>query len=295
MKQKIIFCLPGNELLAGTLSEKANVERGKLTMRRFPDGETYIKIDSQVAGKEVLLICTLHQPDDKLLPLYFLAKTLKEFGAIRITLVAPYLAYMRQDTRFQHGESITSEWFAKLLSSFVDELITIDPHLHRKSNLAEIYSIPTHILHAAPLLSSWIKANIPNAVLIGPDSESEQWVSEVANAADVPYVVLEKTRKGDKDVQVSVPHLDGKADKTPVLVDDIISTARTMIETIGHLKNANFNAPVCIGVHGIFAEDAYSLLRQSGAAQIITVNTIPHETNKIFIEELLLTALQSKT
>ncbi|OJW81501.1 MAG: phosphoribosylpyrophosphate synthetase [Bacteroidetes bacterium 46-16] len=292
MNHKIIFCLPGNELLAHRLSQKMNVEPGKLTMRRFPDGETYIKIDSEVAGKEVLLVCTLHLPDDKLLPLYFLAKTLKEFGAAKITLVAPYLAYMRQDKRFQQGESITSEWFAKLLSSFVDELITIDPHLHRRSNLGEIYAIPTQVLHAAPLISSWIKANIPNAVLIGPDSESEQWVSEVADAAGVPYVVLEKTRKGDKDVQVSVPHLAGKTDKIPVLVDDIISTARTMIETIRHLRDAHLNAPVCVGVHGIFAEDAYLLLKSSGASRIITVNTIPHETNGIFIEELLLPVLQ---
>lgn len=82
------------------------------------------------------MICTLNQPDTKLLPLYFLSQTAKELGGKSTAIVAPYLAYMRQDKRFQAGEGITSTYFAKLISSFADFLITIDPHLHRRSTLS---------------------------------------------------------------------------------------------------------------------------------------------------------------
>ena len=125
-------------------------------------------------------------------------------GAASVCLVAPYLAYMRQDTRFNPGEAVTSEYFARLLSGAIDRLITIDPHLHRRNSMQEIYSVPCDVLHAAGVISAWIRENIPQALLIGPDSESEQWVSEVARNAGAPSIVLEKIRHGDRDVEVSV-------------------------------------------------------------------------------------------
>lgn len=291
INKPIIFALPGNEELANSLINSLKAEKGEAVIRPFPDGESYIKVVSDVSDKKVVLVCTLQQPDDKLLPLYFLSKTLKGFGAKKITLVAPYLAYMRQDKQFNLGECITSELFAKLISSFADELITVDPHLHRRSSLDEIYSIPTQVLHAAPLISNWIKENIPNAVLVGPDSESEQWVAAVAKKAGAKYLIMEKTRRGDMEVTIKVPDVKQWNQNTPVLVDDIISTARTMVETIKHLIKAGYRSPVCIGVHGIFASDAYELLIKSGANQVITTNTIPHPTNRIAIDELIKTAL----
>jgi ribose-phosphate pyrophosphokinase len=203
--EKIFFALPGNEELAASLAQKCHAKLGNLTVRQFPDQETYLKIESDVKNKHVIMICTLNQPDTKLLPLYFLSQTAKELGAKSTAIVAPYLAYMRQDKRFQAGEGITSTYFAKLISSFADFLITIDPHLHRRSTLSEIYTIPTKVLHAANLISDWIKNNIEKPLLVGPDSESAQWVSEVAHNANAPFIVLEKIRKGDEEVAVSVP------------------------------------------------------------------------------------------
>ena len=201
-------------------------------------------------------------------------------------LVVPYLAYMRQDRRFQPGEAITSTYFARTLDRWFDWLVTIDPHLHRRGSLSEIYSIPATVLHAAPSISTWIKDTIRRPVLIGPDSESEQWVAAVADDVGAPFVVLEKTRRGDRDVEVSVPQVERWRDHTPVLVDDIISTARTMIQTAGHLKAAGLAPPICIGVHAVFAEDAYEALHAE-AGQIVTCNTIPHASNAINIMDLL--------
>ncbi|KAA9324934.1 ribose-phosphate pyrophosphokinase [Adhaeribacter soli] len=283
---KLILSLPGNETLTENLVKLTSMAKGELLVRNFPDGESLIQIKSEVSGKEVVLVCSLHQPDEKLLPLYFLAKELRHLQVARITLVAPYLAYMRQDQAFHAGEVVTSKYFAQLLSSLVDELITIDPHLHRWKTMSDIYTIPSQVLHASETISAYIKSHIPNPVLIGPDSESEQWVAEVAKQAGVPFLVLQKVRRGDEDVQVSVPQVEQFKDHTPVLVDDIISTARTMIETVNHLKAAGMKAATCIGVHAVFAGKAYDALKATGA-EIITCNTIPHHSNKIDLSNLI--------
>ncbi|UQD56492.1 ribose-phosphate pyrophosphokinase [Flavobacterium sp. K5-23] len=286
--KKIVFALPGNEILTEILIHKEKAEKGFIEIRAFPDGETYVRILSDVKDKKVILVCTLHNPDSKLLPLYFMAKTAKELGAKTVTLIAPYLSYMRQDTVFQPGEAVTSTYFAHIISSMADTLITIDPHLHRRSSLSEIYTIPSRVEHAANHISSWVKYTIENPILIGPDSESEQWVSEVAKNANAPYIILTKVRHGDRDVEISVPLIEKYKDFTPVLVDDIISTGRTMIETIKRLKTAGMKPPICIGVHAVFAGNAYQEILNSGAKEIITCNTIPHESNRIDISDLLL-------
>ena len=288
---KIIFALPGNETIANTIADKLHFPVGEMVLRSFPDAETYVRVLSDVDGKNAILVSTLYQPDSKLLPLYFLAKLLKDLGAAKVTLIAPYLSYMRQDKRFHDGEAISSEYFATLLSSFADELITIDPHLHRRNSMSEIYTIPCKVLHAAPLISSWIKENIEMPLLVGPDSESEQWVAETAAKMNTPYIVLNKERISDTEVKISVPDVVQFKNHTPVLVDDIISTAKTMIVTEKHLSEAGLKPVTCIGVHGLFAGNAYEDLLKAGVGRIITCNTIPHLSNEIDISDLIINSL----
>lgn len=283
----ILFALPGNEELASSLSAILHAKVGEAVIRRFPDGESYVRILSDVRAKQVVLLCTLHQPDTKLLPLYFMARTARELGAAHVCLVAPYLAYMRQDKQFHSGEAVTSRYFAGLLSGLVDNLITIDPHLHRFHYMHELYTIPASALHAAPVLAQWVKEQVKEPILIGPDEESKQWVSEVAAKAGAPYLVLNKTRLGDTEVRVTLPEITAYPTHTPVLLDDIISTARTMIEAVHHLKKLHAKPPVCIGVHAVFADGAYQALKQAGAVQVVTCNTIPHISNKIKVDSLL--------
>ncbi len=283
----IVFALPGNEVLAKSIAKTIQADIGELVIRQFPDGETYVRVLSDVKDRKTIMVCTLAHPDEKLLPLYFLSKTLKSLGANCTCLVAPYLAYMRQDKVFNEGEGVTSEYFASLISGFADTLITIDPHLHRRHSMSEIYSIPCKVIHASSLISAYISEHITNPLLIGPDAESEQWVSEVAKKANAPFIVLEKTRLGDRDVKVTVPQVEKYKNHTPVLVDDIISTARTMIETVCHLKNAGMRAPICIGVHAVFSGNAFKELKKSGVDKVVTCNTIPHSSNEIDITTLI--------
>lgn len=295
MTRPLLIALPGNGHLVDGLANAIGADVGHIAIRRFPDGETYLRYETPIAGRSLVLLCTLDRPDDKFLPLVFAAAAARDLGASRVGLVAPYLAYMRQDRRFQPGEAVTSTYFAKLLSGQIDWLVTVDPHLHRRSSLAEIYSIPTQVLHAAPLISDWIRNQVKMPLLIGPDSESEQWVASVARDAGAPHVVLHKVRHGDRDVEVSVPDVVRWRDHIPVLVDDIVSTGRTMIETIGHLKREGMQPPVCVGVHGIFAGEAFGELMAAGAGKMVTTNAVPHETNAIDVTALLAQGVRAVT
>lgn len=272
--------MPGNEPLSTELSRLLDCDAGQIEIRHFPDGESYVRLLSNVEKRSLALVCTLARPNDKILDLVFAAETARELGATKIGLVCPYLAYMRQDRRFKPGEAVTSREVAKLLSDAFDWLVTVDPHLHRYGSLAEIYRIPTQIVHAAQMISAWIKKEVKNAIIIGPDSESEQWVSAVAKDAGAPFTVLEKTRHGDRDVEITVRNVDSLHGRTPVFVDDIISTGRTMLQAVRLIASDGKVSPVCIAVHGLFADNSDVLLEQAGA-RVVTCNTVPHPSNEI--------------
>lgn len=146
-----VLPLPGNSAAGQALAAALHATLGAVTIRAFPDQESYVRIDTPVAGRDVILLCTLDRPDEKFLPLAFIAATARQLGAARVGLVAPYLGYLRQDKRFQDGEGITAEYFASLLSRVVDWIITVDPHLHRYHALSDIYAIPSQVVNAAPL------------------------------------------------------------------------------------------------------------------------------------------------
>lgn len=288
----LVFALPGSEAQGAALAEALGAEAGTLETRRFPDGETYVRVVSDPAGRDVVLACTLARPDEQFLRLVFTARTLRELGVGRITLVAPYLAYMRQDKRFKPGEAVTSGYFADLLSREVDALVTVDPHLHRRADLGEIYRIPARALHAAPVLADWIARNVERPLIIGPDAESEQWAAEVADRAGAPRVVLRKERRGDRDVRIEVPDLSDWRDRRPVLIDDIASSGRTLIAAAEGVVAQGLAPPVCVVVHALFAEDAFARLSRV-AARIVSTDSVTHPSNGIALAPLLAEALRA--
>lgn len=281
----VVFPLPGNEAFAASVAKTMSCELGELETRLFPDGESYVRLLTPVKDRDVSLLCTLHKPDEKLIRLYLAAGTARELGARSIGLIAPYLAYMRQDSRFKAGEGAAATHMARLLSASFDWLVTVDPHLHRHHSLDEIYSIPAKVVQSAPMIAAWIKENVSHPVIVGPDAESEQWALKVARAVGCPHAILQKTRYGDRDVEVTAPQTNGWENMTPVIVDDIASTGKTMIAAIQHLRTAGLPAPICIAVHGVFADGALDDMRAAGAGRIVTCNTIAHPTNAISLEE----------
>lgn len=151
--------------------------------------------------------------------------------------------------------------------------------------------MPTRVVHAAPHLAGWIRDHVAQPILVGPDAESEQWVSEVAGVIGCPFTLLQKTRYGDSDVAVTVPGLDRWRDCTPVLVDDIASTARTMMAAVARMHEAGMAAPVCVAVHALFAGTAYTDLLASGIARVVSTNTVSHPSNQIDMAEPVGTAV----
>jgi ribose-phosphate pyrophosphokinase len=282
-----LFFLPGNEIFAKKLLSYPQFEAGEVVFRRFPDQESYVRLLSDVRGRRVVLLCTLHEPDEKLMMLYVFARLAKQMGAESVVLAAPYLAYMRQDKAFHPGEAVTASMFGELLSDWVDGLITVDPHLHRYRHLSDIYHIPTRLVHAESLIVRHIQQHIAKPVLIGPDAESKQWVATVARKAGSPFSILKKERLGDRKVRIHFPAASQFREHTPVLVDDIISTGHTMMETTRHLNEQGLQTPVCIGVHAVFAGNAWQEMKQAGIQKIITTNTIPHPTNELDMSDIL--------
>ncbi|MGI0117203.1 ribose-phosphate diphosphokinase [Zooshikella sp. RANM57] len=291
MTAAIIYNFLAPDALFQDCLELSGCSPGELALHQFPDGESYVRVLTECNGQHVIVLADLFQPDSKLLPLLFLLSTLKDLGALSVGVVLPYLPYMRQDDRFKPGEAITSKTFAHLLSQYADWLITVDPHLHRYQSLSEIYSLETRIVHSAECLAEWIDQQVENPLLIGPDSESEQWVRSVATTFQLPWQVLSKERFGDRDVQVSAPQVADYTDYTPVLIDDIISTGHTMLSAIQQLSDQGMRKAICMGVHGVFAPGAEALLQSDLVAQIVTCNTIIHESNHIDIYPLLVNAI----
>jgi ribose-phosphate pyrophosphokinase len=285
-----LIALPGGEPHARELATRLGAHVLIPEIRQFPDGEIYVRIDGECTG-DVAIVGNLSA--DNFLRVAFLAGTARELGASRIGLVAPYLAYMRQDSRFKPGEGITARYFARLVSGTVDWLVTVDPHLHRLDSLAGVYSIPTTIARAAPAIARWITDEVHRPVLIGPDAESVQWVSAVAERCGAPFVILEKTRRGDRDVSVTAP--DGAWNgHTPVVIDDIVSTGRTMIEATRQLRAAGSAPPLCVAIHAVFADALADALLGAGARGIVTCDTIPHATNRICVADSLADAVRQR-
>ena len=130
---------------------------------------------------------------------------------------------------------MSARHFAGFVSQSVDWLVTVDPHLHRYSSLSQIYSIPSLALHAGPPIAAWIGKNVDSPLIVGPDVESEQWVAQVAAEVGAPYRVLTKVRTGDRQVDISLPDL-ASMKTISVLVDDIVSSGRTMIQAAGRFR-----------------------------------------------------------
>ncbi len=288
----LVLSLPGSERLAARLAGELGSGRRLVETRHFPDGEWYVRIGGEVRDCPIVIAATLDRPDEKLLPLLLLAATARELGADEVGLVAPYLPYLRQDRRFRPGEALSAVHFARLLSDAVDWVVTVEPHLHRIHRLSDVYQVPACAVGVAARVAAWIKGDIERPFVVGPDEESRQWVEPVARAVGAPFTVVRKCRVGDFRVEITLPDLKEFHGRTPVVLDDIVSTGRTMEQIVRKLAHGGFPNPECVAVHGIFAGDAYARIRRAGAAAITTCNTVPHATNAIDVTALIAGAVR---
>ena len=289
--EPLLLGFPDYQLQGKNLARILNIEYMEAELHQFPDGESKIRLPVDIPS--TVVICrSLDSPNDKLIELFFTAKELRQKGCERIILVAPYLCYMRQDKAFEPGEAVSQRWVGKLLSSLVDEVITIDPHLHRVKKLEDIIKVKRAVtLSAAPLIGNLISLQVSNPVVIGPDEESKQWVEQIAELHNFNYIVGDKTRLGDKDVNVVLPPSDVE-DRNVVLVDDMASTGKTLINTAKQLMEMGIENLYCAVTHPLFVGNAYEELLATGIKAIWSTDSVTHPSNCISLASLLAEAIE---
>jgi ribose-phosphate pyrophosphokinase len=284
----------GNSInLAKHIAKKLKCKFSPLTVGAFPDGDIYLKFNTDIKGKKVVIVQSFQpHPDMSLFDVIFAAETAKDLGAKKVILAAPYLAYMRQDKRFNKGECVSSKVMAKMLNNSIDKILTVDPHVHRYKSLKDIFTIPAKYLTANTLIADYIQKNFKNELIIGPDWESYQWAEAIAKKVNVEATVLKKTRFSSRKVSVKMVKPVPIKGKNIVIVDDIISTGHTVIEAGKAAMKLGAKSVSAIGVHGLFAENAIEKLKKAGIKRVITTNCIEHKTNKIDVSSLIIDELR---
>ena len=260
-------------------------------LHQFPDGESLLRLPIDLP--EHIVICrSLNQPNDKLIELLLCAKTARQQGVQRITLVAPYLCYMRQDIANQPGEAVSQRIIGQMLAELFDDVITVDPHLHRISRLNQAIPIDNAIsLTATDEIGLFLLQHFKHAVLLGPDGESEQWVAAIAKKIGFEYSVAEKLRQGDTQVSICLADFDFH-NKAVVIIDDMASTGRTLAKAAGLLLAAGAQRVYAVITHPLFCDDAETHIMQAGVQQIWSTDSISHTSACIHLDKLLAQAIK---
>lgn len=271
-----------DEAIAIETAAEADLRPLPVRRHRFPDGELRLQLPTDLPER-VLVWRGLQQPNEKLVELLLLARTAHELGARQLALIAPYLAYMRQDMAFNPGEAVSQRVVGRFLASLFDAVITVDPHLHRVATLQQ--AVPAHdaiVIGGATLLADHIAAVRRDVLLIGPDEEARQWVTQAAARHGWSHGVCRKTRHGDRQVDIELPDLDVSG-RTVVLIDDVISSGHTVAQAARQLRTAGAASVDVAVTHALFAPGAMELLRGAGVDAVWSTNAIAHPSNAVSI------------
>lgn len=277
-----LLCFDDELDVARRAAEASGLRLAVVERHRFPDGEWRLRLPPALPPR-VVVWRSLHQPNEKLVELLLLADTARQLGARHLSLVAPYLAYMRQDIAFHPGEAVSQRTVGRFLAGLFDALITVDPHLHRVATLHEAVPLADAIvLSGAPLLGAWVASQRQDVLLLGPDEESLQWVRSAAQAQGWAHAVCRKLRHGDRHVEIALPELS-VAGRAVVLMDDVASSGQTLIEATRLLLAAGARSVDVAVTHALFAGDALQRLQAAGVGQVWSTDCIAHPSNAVSV------------
>jgi ribose-phosphate pyrophosphokinase len=285
----LVLGFPEGEVQARALAEAAGVPYASAAVHRFPDGESRVRILPELPER-LVIYRSLDHPNEKLVELALTAAA-RDLGARDLTLVAPYLCYMRQDRAFVPGEAVSQRVVGALLAEWFDVLVTVDPHLHRVARLADAVPVKRAVcLSAAAPMAEFLAQALDHPLVLGPDSESRQWVASVAAGQGLDYAVAAKERLGDRKVRIVLPDLDlwGRA---VVLVDDMVSTGQSLIALVEALTPLRPASVSVLVTHGLFCEGALERLPEAGVTGVWSSDSLPHPTNRVYLARLLAGAL----
>lgn len=290
----MLLCFDDYEVQSRVLAQALDMPCHTIKRHRFPDGENKLSLPPRLP-EHVIFCRSLDHPNEKLLELLLVAKTARELGAKTLTLVAPYLCYMRQDKAFQPGEAVSQRIVGNFLAGLFDNVITVDPHLHRIQYLQQAVPAAQAVtLSATSLMSEYLSGRFENPILLGPDSEAEQWVAAVAEPNQWEYGVCQKMRSGDRQVEISLPEIN-LHERTIVLVDDVASSGQTLAVATRKCLSKGVAHVDALVTHALFANDAKQRLMEAGIRNIWSTDSISHESNVIHLHGVLKDAVSGLT
>ncbi len=268
--------------LAGELS----IEHHPIARHRFPDGESLVRVATNIPPT-ALLHCSLHDPNAKLVEILLAASALRDNGAERVILVAPYLGYMRQDIAFHPGEAISQRVIGRLIADIFDACVTVDTHLHRIDDLGEIMpGIPAINLYGTMALSDALDTSL-DPLIVGPDIESRQWVEAIAGHRGCDFLIGQKVRHGDREVEIQFDPVEKAKGRHVMLVDDMISSGTTLVVAAKLLRAAGAASIEAMATHCLSSPDDLSALREAGIARVIATDSVPGPTASISLAATL--------
>ena len=276
------------------LAKTAGLQAAAIERHRFPDGELKLTLPATLPTRTVLYR-SLDNPNEKLVELLLAAQTARRLGARHLTLVAPYMAYMRQDMAFTPGEAISQRIVGQFLSTIVNAVISVDPHLHRVATLQELVpGADAVVLTGAEVLADLIVQRRKNPLLVGPDAESGQWVALAAQRHGLDHLVCTKVRSGDRDVAVALPPGSVKG-RAVIILDDVASTGHTIAAAARLLSDAGAASVDAAVTHALFTPQAMALMQGGGVGEVWSTDCIAHASNAVDMAPLLAGALAQLT
>ena len=281
-----VFSGTANRELAQQICEFIGVPLGDATISSFPDGETYIKIDENIRGRDVFIVQPTCPPTNQhLMELLIMVDAARRASAYRITAVIPFFGYARQDRKDKPRVPITAKLVANLLTAAgVNRVLTMDLHAQQVQGF---FDIPVDHLYSLPVLIRYLRGKLKRkTVVVSPDVGGLKMASAYSQALGVNLAIVAKQRKSATETEAQ--YLIGEVEGHDVLlVDDLTETAGTLVSATEILKK-NGALDIYAGVaHAVLADMAIARLQKSQIKELITTNSTPVRTVEGFTTTVL--------
>lgn len=266
---------------ARSLASALAIASEPVEVRQFPDGESLVQVSD--TAPVALLYCSLDHPDDKLVQVLLAASALRDRGANRVVLIAPYLGYMRQDRAFVPGEAVSQRVIGGIIASAFDGLVTVDPHLHRTPSLDAVTPgiVAINVSAAEAIARAISEIATPDTILFGPDEESRAWVEPVAKLLRLEIMIGIKVREGDRKVAITLEDLHRVKGRPAILVDDLISSGGTLMACARQLLAAGATRIGAVATHCLASGADLEAIAASGIAPVLATSTVPGTVSAI--------------
>lgn len=256
--------------------ELGNAPFGIPFVKRFPDGELYLRVGGRLNGEDVVLVQST-RTDRDLIELLLLEDAIKEAGASRLFVVIPYYGYARQDRPFFPGEPVSARALGRHIELEADAVVTVD--VHSTPTLASFHK-PAFEASGIPAIARLLRER-PVDVLVSPDKGGLERVKRMAQLLDKPYISLEKRRIDSERVELSLPAggVGDLEDKHVVILDDVISTGGTIVEAAKLVKKQRVRSISAACTHGLFLKDAFERIK-AVADELYSTDTLDNPAEK---------------